>query len=166
MTEQTQGIETKTIQTRRPYKAGLLIWLAITATLALVAGVGVAVWAIVDALSDTAINMIVGGAIVLGVAIVFSVIFIGYGLVQAYVTRRLYTQDNMADLKGIAMLMGIMRGTSPNINMRLPGGGYAQPMLPPGGTQPNTIIMGNALPGQGQPYAGQHRDMTEDLEVR
>lgn len=164
MTEQ-QGTETKTIQTRRPYKAGLVIWLAVTFSLALIAGTGVAIWAVVENLSATAFNMIVGGAIVLGVAVVFSVIFIGYGLVQAYVTRRIYTQDNMADLKTMAGLFALMRSVNPNINMRLPGGGYQQ-MLPPGGSQPNTIIMGNALPGQGQPYAGQHRDATEDLEVR
>lgn len=167
MTDQTQGIETKTIQTRRPYKAGLLIWLAVTISLSVVAGVGVGVWVIADRLSETAFNMLIGGAAVLGIALVFSMVFIGYGLVQAYVTRRIYTQDNMADLKTMAGLFALMRSANPNINMRLPGGGYAQPMLPPGGSQPNTIIMGNApLPGQGQPYAGQHRDATQDLEVR
>lgn len=165
MTE-TQGTETQTTQIRKPYRGrALLLWAAITASLAITAGAGVTVWIVGERLSDTAFNMIVGGAIVLGVAVVFSVIFIGYGLVQAYVTRRIYTQDNMADLKTMAGLFALMRSANPNINMRLPGGGYQQ-MLPPGGTQPNTIIMGNApLPGQGQPYGGQYRDATQDLEV-
>lgn len=166
MSEQTQGIETNTIQTRRPYRPWVIAWIAITLSLAIVAGAGVTVWIVGERLSDTAFNMIVGGAIVLGVAVVFSVIFIGYGLVQAYVTRRIYTQDNMSDLKTMAGLFALMKSANSNINMRLPGGGGYQQMLPPGASQPNTIIMGNApLPGQGQPYGGQYRDATQDLEV-
>lgn len=161
-----QGTETKTTQTRKTYRPGCILWAGITSSLAITAGAGVAMWMIADRLSETAFNMIVGGGIVLGVALVFSVVFIGYGLVQAYVTRRIYTQDNMADLKTMAGLFALMRSANPNLNVRLPGGGYA-PMIPPGGTQPNTIIMGNApLPGQGGPYGGQYRDATQDLEVK
>lgn len=156
-------IDTK--ETRRKRSRGCLLWGAVTLSLALVTGAGVTVWIIGSRLSEPAFNMIVGGAIVLGVFIVVSVILILYGLIQAYVTRRIYAQDNMADLKTTAGMLALMRNQ--NMTVRMPGGGYRELMPPPGASQPQTFIMGGGPLAQQekQPYQGQFRDATQDVEV-
>ena len=74
---ENQATELTTVQTRKPYRPWIIAWLAVTFGLSIIAGVGVVVFTIGERLSETAFNMIVGGAIVLGVAVIFSVIFIG-----------------------------------------------------------------------------------------
>jgi hypothetical protein len=112
--------------------------------------VGVATFALIGRLSDTTVSALVGGLAVLAIVALVGALFIVKDLAQAYIMRRLLAQDDLADLKQIAMLARLMGGSNrpSNVNVRLPEGQQAWQILPP-------------------QIDGQYRDtITEDLEIQ
>ncbi len=104
-----------------------------TSFFAVLAGVmlviaGVGTYAVIGRLSDQAVWVLVGGTGALFVVGGVGALFIVKDLAQAYVMRKFLAQDDMADLKQMAMLSRIM-GTNrtPPVNLRLPPGQRAQP---------------------------------------
>lgn len=91
-----------------------------------VAGVGT--YTLIGRLSDQAVWVLAGGVGALFVVGGVGALFIVKDLAQAYVMRRMLAQDDMADLKQMAMLARMMGGNrTPNVNLRLPSGQQAQP---------------------------------------
>ena len=128
------------------------LWIKATTSLMLIAAVGVGVWAVIDKLDDTTFKVIVGVVLTLVIVVVVGVLFIGYGLVQSYIQRRLLAQDDMSDLKQMAMLSRIMGGNRPsNVNLKLPHQQGAWP----------TLIQGQHQ----QPFDGAYRDTTVNSEI-
>ena len=112
---------------------------------------GVGTYTLVGRLSDQAVWVLVGGIGALIVVGGVGALFIVKDLAQAYVMRRMLAQDDMADLKQMAMLARVMGGTrTPNVNLRLPAG------QPSGSPQPWQVVVPQQ---QGQPVGlGDFRD--------
>ena len=131
--------------------------LAILTSMVLVA-VGVGTYAIIERLSDQAIWVLVGGMGALIVVGGVGVLFIVKDLAQAYVMRRMLAQDDLSDLRQMAMLAKLMGGTrTPNVNLR----------LPPGQAQPWSVVVPQQPAPLGQPldFDGSFRDTIADNEV-
>jgi cytochrome c biogenesis protein CcdA len=98
----------------------------LTAIVLVIAGVGT--YALIGRLSDQAVWVLVGGVGALLVVGGVGVLFIVKDLAQAYVMRRMLAQDDLNDMRQMAMLARLMGGTrTPNVNLRLPPGQQAQP---------------------------------------
>lgn len=98
----------------------------VTAIVLVIAGVGMS--ALIDRLSDQAVWVLVGGVGALLVVGGVGVLFIVKDLAQAYVMRRMLAQDDLNDMRQMAMMARVMGGTrTPNVNLRLPPGQQAQP---------------------------------------
>jgi len=95
-------------------------WAKETITLCVVAIVAVATWTMITQMSPETFNMLIGGAIVLVVFIVASLLIIAIIVAQGYVSRRLIKQDDMDDLKQLVTTATIMRGLQPPVNVRMP----------------------------------------------
>ena len=104
--------------------AGLILLLIVIVV------VGVSTHAVIGRLSDQVIWALVGGAAVLAVVVGVGILFIVKDLAQAYITRRMLAQDEMADLRQMAMLTGMLRSANSS-NIRL--------QLPPGQHQPDAV---------------------------
>ena len=102
------------------------LFAVLTGIVLVIAGGGT--YAVIGRLSDQAVWIIVGGMGALIVVGGVGVLFIVKDLAQAYVMRRLLAQDDMNDMRQMAMLARVMGGTrTPNVNLRLPPGQQAQP---------------------------------------
>lgn len=115
--------------------------------------VGVGTYAIIERLSDQAVWVLVGGVGALVVVGAVGVLFIVKDLAQAYVMRRMLAQDDLNDLRQMAMLARLMGGNrTPNVNVRLPQGQVQQ--------QPWVILPQQPTLPQGQPldFDGGYRD--------
>jgi cytochrome c biogenesis protein CcdA len=98
----------------------------LTAIVLVIAGVGT--YALIGRLSDQAVWVLVGGMGALLVVGGVGVLFIVKDLAQAYVMRRMLAQDDLNDMRQMAVLARLMGGTrTPNVNLRLPPGQQAQP---------------------------------------
>ena len=123
------------------------LWIKVTVSVMLVVVVGVGAYVMVDRLSATAVNVLVGGVLTLGIVVVVGALFVGYGLVQSYVMRRMVRDDDMSDLRQMAMLSSIMRGGRDGpVRIRMPD---QSPMLGPGR----------------QAFDGAYRDTTASQEI-
>ena len=90
--------------------------------------VGVGAHALVSRLSDQAVWVLVGGVGALLVVGGVGGLFIVKDLAQAYVMRRMMAQDDMADLKQMAMMSRMLgRTQTPNLNLKLPAGQRQMP---------------------------------------
>lgn len=96
------------------------LWFKITSTLILVTVVGVGAYVVLGKMSATAINVLVGGLLTLLIVIVVGGLFIGKDLVQAYILRRTVRDDDMMDLRQMAMLSSIMHGGSSKVSLTMP----------------------------------------------
>lgn len=104
-----------------------ILVLAMLAAVVLVV-VGVGTYAIIGRLSDQAVWVLVGGVGALVVVGGVGVLFIVKDLAQAYVMRRMLAQDDLNDLRQMAMLAKLMGSSkTPNVNLRLPTGQQVQP---------------------------------------
>lgn len=133
------------------------IVLAMLASAVLVA-VGAGTYAIIGRLSDQAVWVLVGGVATLVVVGTVGALFIAKDLAQAYIMRRMLAQDDLADLRQMAMVARLMGGTrTPNVNLR----------LPPSQVQPWSVIMPQqpSLPGQPLDFDGSFRDTIAGDEV-
>ena len=132
------------------------LWAMLAAIIMVVAGVGT--YAVIERLSDQAIWVLVGGVGALIVVGGVGTLFIVKDLAQAYVMRRMLAQDDLSDLRQMAMLAKLMGGTrTPNVNLR----------LPPGQAQPWSVVIPQQPAPLGQPldFDGSFRDTIADNEV-
>jgi hypothetical protein len=114
-------------------------WIKGTVALMLIAATGVGVWAVIDKLDEATFKVLTGVVLALAIVLVVGGLFIAYGLVQAYVARRLLAQDDLSDMRQMALIARLMGGGhSPSVNLRLPPGqqGQAWPLLMQGPGQP------------------------------
>ena len=128
------------------------MWIKITTSLILVTVVGVGCWAIIDKLDSDTFRLITGVLLTLLVVVVVGGLFVGKDLVQAYLIRRAVQQDDMNDLKQMAILSRLMGG---NTTIRMPN------QRTPTGS--NLFMLGQGQ--QGTTFDGQYRDVTESVEV-
>jgi hypothetical protein len=112
------------------------LFLAILVSITLVVA-GVGTYAVIGRLSDQAIWVLVGGIGAFFVVGGVGALFIIKDLAQAYVMRRMLAQDDMNDLRQMAILAKMMGNKVPNVNLRLPEA-QAQPwpMVAPQQGQP------------------------------
>jgi len=133
------------------------IVLAMLAGIVLVA-VGVGTYAVIERLSDQAVWVLVGGAGALIVVGGVGALFIVKDLAQAYVMRRMLAQDDLSDLRQMAMMARLMGSNRPpNVNLR----------LPQGQVQPWSVVMPPQQLSQGQvvDFDGSFRDTIVGDEV-
>ena len=133
------------------------IVLAILVSLVLVA-VGVGTYAVINRLSDQAVYVLVGGVSILAVVFAVGALFVVKDLAQAYIMRRMLAQDDLNDLRQMAMMARLMGGTRmPNVNLR----------LPLGQTQPWSVASPQQPASLGQPldFSGSFRDTIAGNEV-
>jgi hypothetical protein len=131
--------------------------LAMLTSIVLVA-VGVGIHAVINRLSDRAVYVLVGGVLILLVVFAVGVLFVVKDLAQAYIMRRMLAQDDLNDLRQMAMMARLMGGTrTPNVNLRLPSGQ----------TQPWSVAVPQQQLPQGQvvDFDGSFRDTIVDSEV-
>lgn len=124
------------------------VWIKITLSLVLLAVAGVGTWAVIEKLDAGTFKVLTGVLLTLLIVVVVGALFIGYGLVQAYVMRRTIQQDDMNDLRQMAMLSSIMKGGGSKVSLNMP---EQYPML-----------------GQGQGHQmfdGAYRDTTARREI-
>jgi hypothetical protein len=124
-------------------------WIRITASLMLVAMTSVGVWAVIDKLDDATFKVLVGAIGTLVIVVVVGALFIGHGLVQAYIARRLVAQDDLNDMRQMAFMARLMGGSG-KVNVQLPSGQQA-PLLPYG--------------QQPQAFSGAYRDAIVEGQV-
>jgi hypothetical protein len=135
--------------------------LSIAIVLIVTVSAGVAIHALIQRLSDQVIWSLVGGLGVLLVVGIVAVLFIIKDLAQAYVMRKMMADDDLQDLRQMAMMSSIMRGgnRTPNVNLRLPPG---QQM---GNINPWQVV-GDHQPHQPYPIDGSYRDtIPEEVEI-
>lgn len=149
--------------TKTQGRSPIWIWLAITGSLAVITVLSVVTWAVITKLDKTAFNMIFGGAIVLIVFVLAFLIAIAYHMAQSYTARRLLRQDDMNDARQLAMLLAMVRGGNPSINVRPGMPRYYPPMMGGGmGQQPQQFFWGG---GSTPIQPGGFRDTTADIEI-
>ena len=133
-----------------------LVGVILVGLLLVVAGVGA--HAAINRLSDQAIYVLVGGMSILMVVFAVGALFVIKDLAQAYIMRRMLAQDDLNDLRQMAMMARLMGGTRiPNVNLR----------LPPGQAQPWSVVIPQhpASPGQPLDFDGSFRDTIAGDEV-
>ncbi len=120
---------------------------------ALVAGIcsmfgcfGVAMaWRVGSALSDDDIRMLVGGCAVLAVVLTVGTMFVAWSVSQSRLRRQELQQDDMDELKKMALILKFGGGRAPTVNVRTPGAAQlpAPVMWPypptPGQSRPETL---------------------------
>ena len=127
-------------------------WFKITISLMLVVGTGVGAWAVITKLDESMFKVISGIALAVIVFVVVGMIFVGRDIVQAYLMHRVVAQDDLHDLKQMAMIFRLMSGRSPNVNVKVPEQQPWPYLLPTQGQQPPT-------------FDGSYRDATTDREI-
>lgn len=130
------------------------LWIKGTVTLALLVAVGVGAWAAIDKLDESTFKILTGAIATLIVVVVVGVLFVGYGLTQAYVIRRTIQQDDLNDLRQMAMTARLMGSGRSSVNVKVPE--QQQPWL-------SYLLQ----PGQMQQpgWIGEYRDATMESEV-
>ena len=132
------------------------IWLKATVTLMLVVAVSITAWAIIDKLDDATFKVIVGVVLTLAIVLVVGGLFIGYGLVQAYIVNRQRQLDNIEDVKVLAMTSAMLgAGKQSSVNLRLPGSNRSTMPLMLGGQQEQPL----------QVYSGEYADTVQPIEL-
>ncbi len=131
------------------------LWVMLTAIVLVMVSVGT--YAIIERLSDQAVWILVGSVGALVVVGSVGVLFIVKDLAQAYVMRRMLAQDDLNDLRQMAMMAKLMGTRAPNVNLKLPPGERVQPWQ---------VVTPQQLP-QGQPtgFDGGYRDTIANDEV-
>ena len=130
-------------------------WFKITISLMLIVSTGVGAWAVITKLDESMFKVISGIALAVIVFIIVGIIFVGRDIVQAYLMHKVVAQDDLHDLKQMAMIFRLMNGRSPNVNVKVPE--QQQPwsyFLPTQGQQPPS-------------FDGTYRDTTDhqDIEI-
>jgi hypothetical protein len=127
--------------------------------LSIIVAVGVVSYAVVERISEKALHFALGGLGVLTVMLSVGGLFIAKDVIQAYLMQRTVAQDDMNDLKQMAMLSQMMG--KQNINVKMPKQKDQQQL-------PSWVV----LPGQGQDHGqrgqvfdGQFRDTTANEGV-
>jgi len=139
-------------------KTSFLATLAVT----ILVIVGVGTYTLIGRLSDQAVWVLVGGVGALSVVGGVGALFIVKDLAQAYVMRRMLAQDDLSDLKQMAMVSRLLGGTrTPNVNLKLPQGQSS------GSPQPwQVVVPQQQLPqGQAMGLGGNFRDTIANDEV-
>ena len=96
-------------------------WIKITLALMLIAATGVGTWVVIDKLDDATFKVLVGVVLTLVIVIVVGLLFVGHGLIQAYIARRMLAQDDLSDMRQMAFIARLMgNDRTPNVNVRLP----------------------------------------------
>ena len=96
------------------------LWLRLTVTAMLLVAVGVGAWAVIDKLDESTFKILVGALAMLIAFGVSGVLFVGYGLVQAYVIRRTIAEDDLNDLRQMAMTAKLMSSGRSSVNVKVP----------------------------------------------
>jgi hypothetical protein len=88
---------------------------------ALLAGFGFAVaWRVGRALSDSDIRLLVGGCGVLAVTLTVGAMFVAWSASQSRLRRQELQQDDMDELKKMALILKMGGGRAPTINVKAP----------------------------------------------
>ena len=96
-------------------------WIKMTLALMLIAATGVGTWVVIDKLDDATFKVLVGVVLTLVIVIVVGLLFVGHGLIQAYIARRMLAQDDLSDMRQMAFIARLMgNDRTPNVNVRLP----------------------------------------------
>lgn len=117
--------------------------------------VGVATYTLLSRLSDQILSAIAGAAAVLTVVVVIGTLFLLRDALQARLLRRQLAQDDFDDLKRMALVLRLMNGRAPSVNVKVPEQQQQQqawPFILPGAAQPQ-------LPEPWR-YDGAYRDTT------
>jgi len=146
-------------------------WFKITwLGMALVAA-GVGTYVLLSSLSAQTLGLLAGAAAVLTVVVIVGLLFVVNNALQGRILRRQLAQDNLDDLKQLAMVFKLLgNGRAPHVNVKvpepqpnqvwpffLPGAGQAQLPEPQQPWPPMTL--------GGRPYDGVYRDTTFDGDV-
>lgn len=116
--------------------------------------VGVATYTLLSRLSDQTLSAIAGAAAVLTVVVVVGTLFLLRDALQTRLLRRQMAQDDFDDLKRMALVLRLMNGRAPSVNVKVPEQQQQQawPFILPGAAQPQ-------LPEPWR-YDGAYRDTT------
>ena len=129
-------------------------WIKITLALMLIAATGVGTWVVIDKLDDATFRVLVGVVLTLVIVIVVGLLFIGHGLIQAYIARRMLAQDDLSDMRQMAFIARLMgNDRTPNVNVRLPD--QQNRGWPTFGPRPTEQL----------PFDGAYRDTTVNSEI-
>jgi hypothetical protein len=122
--------------------------------------VGVATYTLLSRLSDQTLSAIAGAAAVLTIVVVVGMLFVVRDALQARILRRQLAQDDFDDLKRMALVLRLMNGRAPSVNVKVPEQsppGQAWPLFLPGAPQ-------SQLPDPWR-YDGAYRDTTFGSDV-
>jgi hypothetical protein len=81
---------------------------------------GVTAYLVLTKLQDQTFQILLGGALALAVVVIVILLMIGYGATQAYIQRRLIAQDDVADMKLLAMVNAMTRGGRSDVRLISP----------------------------------------------
>ena len=127
-------------------------WIKFTISCMFLTFVGVGTWAVIDRLDDTTLKVLVGVVFTLVIVVIVGGLFIGYGLIQGYIVRRMLAQDDLSDMRQMALIARLMGSNRPpNVNVRLPDQ-QGWPML-------------GAAQSQQPSFDGTYRDTTTNSEI-
>mgnify|MGYP000657408441 CR=1 FL=1 len=107
-----------------------LRWLPWALAAALCAAAGAGTYALISRISDQALYTLLGAGGVLLVTVTVGALFVVKDVVQAYITRRLLAQDDLNDLRQMALLSKMLGQRTPSVNVRLPEQPQAQVIYP------------------------------------
>jgi len=121
--------------------------------------VGVGTYTLLSHLSEQTLSAIAGAAAVLTVVVVVGTLFLLRDALQARLLRRQMAQDDFDDLKRMALVLRLMNGRAPSVNVKVPEqqSQQAWPFFLPGAAQPQ-------LPEPWR-YDGAYRDTTLEGDV-
>ncbi len=78
-------------------------------------------WRVSVALSDDDVRMLVGGCVVLVVVLAVGAMFVAWSVSQSRLRRQELQQDDMDELKKMALILKFGGGRAPTVNVRTPG---------------------------------------------